>query len=326
MLFESGSLPEKAGDQAEGLRQLRRSDAAIATVSRVLAWPRIILISEFPGTDSGVRFAFHLACALGGLRVDGRERRSLLVDLAPAASRVPDVLRDVVPLDQYAPMWNAVAAGRTLAAADVSTHRSTSIVAEAQPTLAAVDQLPRLYEQLVRQLSRQSQWDWIVLLAVDSVVPLDRPCWYAADDIVLLSGITPSDCHRQAAAVRSRVSDGDPERRLWTVPSCSHSWRSAWRMRSNEVATTQRWQEAGIAANLLPAVCWPSANGLPKQRGAKRADVQLQRSAASVATALRQAAGCEDVSDLAKLSGCGKKIQLNAQLRPITQLSEVFRA
>lgn len=331
MLFDNGSLRERANDQAEGLRQLRRSDTAPAVLGRVMPWPRLVLISEFPGSDLGARFAFHLAHALSRSGSDQSAQRSLLVDLAPAASRLPHVLTDWIPSNRYPPMWSEVAAGRSLSAFDLGERLPLAVAAESQMMPAAIDQLPRLYEQFVRQLSRHSRWQWVVLLALDHIVPLDRPCWQAADDILLLGGSELSGTQRQAAAMRSRLADVDPNRRLWTLPGRSASWRSRWMVRNNEAVTTRRWLEAGVATQLLPAVRWPhvrggDSGGGGRLRAGARADRRLAHSAAEVAGALRLAAGCEDAGDLAKLSGVGKKIQLTAQRRPITLLSEVFRA
>jgi hypothetical protein len=67
-------------------------------------------------------------------------------------------------------------------------------------------------------------------------------------------------------------------------------------------------------------------------RQGTRADFSLIQSARQVASALHAAVAggaqvdSEDSSDLVKLSGLKKKIQLGAQLRPITKLSEMFRA
>jgi hypothetical protein len=82
----------------------------------------------------------------------------------------------------------------------------------------------------------------------------------------------------------------------------------------------------------LPAVRWPRGAAGGELRQGTRADQRLFNCALQVAGALHAAAagsaqdGCEDGSDLVKLSGSKKKIQLGAQLWPITQLSEMFRA
>jgi hypothetical protein len=348
MLFDNSSLREQANDQAEGLRQLRRSGSASGACGHLVPWPRLVLISEFPGTDMGARFAFHLAHALGSHAADGTAARTLLVDLAPAASRAPHVLADLIPADRYPPLWSELAAGRSLSTIDLGDQMPVAVAAESQMTPASIDQLPRLYEQFVRQLSRHVRWQWIVLLALDNIVPLDRPCWQAADDIVLLGNPEASGCQRQAAAVRSRLAEADPQRRLWSLPTHSASpysrwrfawrpsWRSGWRpsleMRSDGTEVARRWLDAGLAPRLLPASHWPRAAADGQLRQGTRADLRLVQSARQVASALHAATldgaqdGCEDSSDLVKLSGLKKKIQLGAQLRPITQLSEMFRA
>src|SRR5688572_6446297 len=104
MLFDQSGSREHVEDQAEGLRQLRRPDALVCEAltsrsTRVLKWPRIVLISEMPSSDLGARFAFHLACTLG--RLEGNAcGPSLLLDLSPAASRLPQVLADRLPADR----------------------------------------------------------------------------------------------------------------------------------------------------------------------------------------------------------------------------------
>ncbi len=185
------------------------------------------MISECPGSDVGARFAFHLACALGRdlltSGVNASSPHNLIVDLAPAASRLPGVLADLVPAKAYQPLWNALAAGKALAPAELGTRYQVSIAAESSPIPCSIDQLPRVYEQLVRAISRNSaQYRWIVMLGLDCIVPLDKACWQAADDIVLVDNMELSGCQRQAAAMRSRVDDSDPQRALWTLPKRAH--------------------------------------------------------------------------------------------------------
>ena len=338
MLLDNSSLRGGAGDQAEGLRQLRRSAPASEGRGRVLPWPRLVLISEFPGTDAGARFAFHLARALGSQSADGFAEHSLLVDLAPAASRTPQVLADWIPADRYPPLWSEMAVGQSLSTIELGGKLALAVAAESQMTPSPVDQLPRRYEQFVRQLSRRARWRWIVLLALDHIVPLDRACWQAADDILLLGNSEAADCQRQAAALRSRVIDADPQRRLWTLATRRTSWQVPWRSRSHAHATAEHWTSTDMAPRPLPAVPWPSPNARGQLRQGTRADDCLARSAQQVASALQAAAvsdECcagrseavsEDSSGLVKLSGSKKKIQLRPQLRPITQLSEMFRA
>ncbi len=135
MIFDQSPNRGRPEDQAEGLRQMRRVDGPHGPSVRVLNWPRVVMISECPGSDAGARFAFHLACALGRENLQAspgaRTVHNLLVDLAPAASRLPDVLADLVPAKAYHPLWSALAAGKALAPAEVGTRHQVSVAAEA---------------------------------------------------------------------------------------------------------------------------------------------------------------------------------------------------
>lgn len=325
MIFDQDAIKERLGDQAEGLRQLRRIDQS--TNVRVLEWPRVVLISEFPGTDIGARFAFHLACALGRNAVGTPSacQTSLLVDLAPAASRLPHILTDYVPANRYPKMWAELAAGRALSPIDLG-ELPLSVAAESQSSTPAMDQLPRLYEQLVRQLGRGTQrWRWIVLIALDQILPLDRACWQAADDIVLLGNRELTGCHRQAAALRSRVLESDPQRTIWTVPKRATNWIQ-W---GSEGLSSSQWIDAGIAPKQLPPVRWPSRANTQNLSGQSRVDRGLQRSAIRVAEALREAASHKyaqpESSDGVNLNDREKKIQLGPHFQPINNITERFR-
>lgn len=304
---------EHVGDQAEGLRQLRRpetvanvsdssslnvsasvsANVAVSDSARVLNWPRIVLISEYPSTDAGARFAYHLALALtrttrraatGHAVAGDAAGQSLLIDLAPAASRLPQVLADRLPADRYPPLWSELAAGRTLAPLKIGGEAPLAVAAEYNLVPAVLDQLPRLYEQLVRQLSRSGErLGWIVMLALEHVVPLDRPCWQAADDIVLLGGAGESGCQRQAAALRSRLSELDPERSLWTLPKR----RATWFGRRSNSSLGSAWLQTGLAPQSLPAVSWPHDSADGRLIPGSRADHALERSALCIANHLR---------------------------------------
>ncbi len=325
MIFDQPNVRERTSDQAEGLRQLRRPDAAVATTHTVLPWPRVVLISEFPGTDFGARFAFHLATSLGAS--ENEPSQSLLVDLAPAASRLPHLLSDHIPCNRYPALWTELAAGHSLCTYDLN-KRLPAVAAESHSVPHALDQLPRLYEQLMRQIIRQSdRWRWIVLLALDQVVPLDRACWQAADDIVLMCNQESTACHRQAAALRARISENDPQRSLWMLPTHSEKWLRFRR----DLTLLNRWFEAGLAPKQLPRLTWPSAVAQSTFQGGTRADGQLARGAHKIAMHLRELAKCPDArcqngGELVENSGSQKKIQLPAILKPINQITEEFRA
>ena len=334
MIFDQPPQRGRPEDQAEGLRQLRRVDSAHGPAVRVLNWPRVVMISECPGSDVGARFAFHLACALGRdvlpSEANATVPHNLLVDLAPAASRLPSVLADLVPAKAYHPLWSSLAAGKSLAPAELGTRYQLSVAAESQTVPCPIDQLPRVYEQLVRAISRHSDdYRWIVMLGLDGIVPMDRACWQAADDIVLVDNQELSGCQRQAAALRSRIDEGDPQRSLWTLPKrarwterFSPAWLSARRFDSGQT----RWMEAGIACKSLPTVGWPERCHALTLREGSRADSLLRRSATRVAQALRLAAACQDNASMLKFDGAGKKIQLDMHTRTIKNITDEFRA
>ncbi len=361
MIFDDLPPRGRPEDQAEGLRQLRRFDpasgspssgssqasltnAALGPAIRVLDWPRVVMISEHPSSDVGARFAFHLACALGRCESMGSEAvltssahsqpaalpHNLLVDLAPAASRLPSVLADLVPAKAYHPLWSNLAAGKPLAPAELGTRYQLSIAAEAQTVPCSIDQLPRVYEQLVRAISRHSAaYRWIVMLGLDSVVPLDKACWQAADDIVLVDNDELSGCERQAASMRSRIDEGDPQRTVWTLPkraSWTERFSPAWLSSRRVVTSSTRWLEAGIAGKSLPMVGWPQRCNALSLREGSRADAALKRSAVRVAQCLRLAAAGDDSQSMLKFEGSQKKIQLGMHTRTIHGVPDEFRA
>lgn len=362
MIFDHYSNRGRPEDQAEGLRQLRRIDTPNGPTSvpttnstqgsssclppcslpcsstgpsvRVLDWPRVVMISEHPNSDAGARFAFHLACALGrdSAASSGKPKlpHNLLVDLAPAASRLPAVLADLVPAKAYLPLWSSLAAGKPLAPAELGTRYQLSIAAESNAVPCSIDQLPRVYEQLVRAISRHSdEYRWIVMLGLDGVVPLDKACWQAADDVVLVDNDELAGCQRQAAAMRSRIDEGDPQRTLWSLPKrvrwterFSPGWLSSRRL----MATTTRWLEAGVACKSLPTVGWPERCHALSLRDGSRIDSALKRSAIQVAQTLRLAAAGHDGQDVLKFEGSTKKIQLDMHTRTINGVTDEFRA
>ncbi len=333
MIFDQSFNRGRPEDQAEGLRQLRRVDAPQGASVRVLNWPRVVMISESAGSDVGARFAFHLTCALGREphdHVAGSTTHNLLVDLSAAASRLPGVLADLVPAKAYHPLWSNLAAGKPLAPAELGTRYRVSVAAESQLVPCPIDQLPRVYEQLVRSISRNSeQYRWIVMLGLDGIVPLDRACWQAADDIVLVDNFDLSGCRRQVAAMRSRIDESDPQRTIWMLPK-----RVGWMERISAVRlggrrgdlVSTRWLEAGIACKTLPEVGWPDRCHALSLREGSRTDNALKRHANRVAQTLRLAAACQDSDSLLNFEGACKKIQLDMHSRPIKGVTDEFRA
>ncbi len=165
------------------------------------------------------------------------------------------------------------------------------------------------------------------MLGLDGIVPLDRACWQAADDIVLVDNYDLSGCQRQAATMRSRIDDSDPQRAIWTLPK-----RARWMERFNPAwlslrrTASMRWLEAGIACKSLPAVGWPERCHAMTLREGSRSDSALRRSAVQVAQALRLAAACQESDAVLKFEGAAKKIQLDMHTRSITKVPDDFRA
>ncbi len=291
-------------------------------------------------------------------------QQNLLIDLSPAASRLPHVLADWIPANSYHPLWSQLASGRALwpnavnepaplsrrssFSGDSKLSRCTfAVAAEAQPTPCAVEQLPRLYEQLVRQLSRQpDRYRWIVLLAADSIVPIDRACWQAADDVVLLAGSEPTAGQRQLAIVRNRIDAEQPERTLWTMPKRRPGLmgllasrgliRSTGTMLNG--AATSAVPDAGLlhgsstnsrvelASKLLPSIRWPERCDEYQLRDGSRVDSILAAGAREIADKLRLSAACPECDELANRNDTNKKIQLGRHVRPISGVTEEFRA
>lgn len=351
MLRDDRLQAERTSDQAEGLRQRRRSDdAAAQRPGSSTRRPCVVLLSELPATDTGARFALHLAQSLA-TRTSGRSPgRSLLVDLAPAASRLPRVMSDAIADDGFPTLWNQLAAGAKLPVVDVSTQSRVAVVAQPSLMLPPVDQLPRLYDELARQIDRDVRWDWIVLLAADHLLPFDQACWQAAQDILLIADGAVLDCRRHSAVLRSRLPRLESDRRLWSMshgrPSGpigwwlgswrrdrSRGWRCGWSVRSDGAASAAgQWMAEGITPRPLPRASWPRLEAPAALERGWWGDRLLQRSAHTVAEALQLATGRDDrrgepgCDDTARFAGWQKKIQLRAELRPINELSEAFRA
>lgn len=228
MLLDDHASRPSGTDQAEGLRRRKRTEASSTSSRTPSSGPRVILISELPGTDLGARLAFQIARALAQPLADGTAQSSLLVDLAPAASRLPDALAEWVRPDDYSSLWTDMAAGRSLSPVDTNPSLRVAVAAEPQMTPLSLEQLPRLYEQFVRQLSRPVRWDWVVLLALDHLLPLDKPCWQVADDLLLLSNSDDHAYGRHAGVLRCRLPDVDPHRRIWTLPVGSMAAQTRW--------------------------------------------------------------------------------------------------
>jgi hypothetical protein len=207
-LVALGQVPvqtDRVVDQASRLRQLAsplprhisRSSLRFADVLKQN--PRIVLISEFPVLHSAYGLAWELARQLtvaGG--------RTAIVDLAPAASRLPDQLRTShrPPLEReleralaaQQPLWSDAPHGRGLASWEPPAADTVTFIAQPPGAFPAAEQMPRICEQLLRSLDSSSRptreaapaWQTLILLSEVQGIPLDAPCWQAADEILCL--------------------------------------------------------------------------------------------------------------------------------------------
>lgn len=159
--------------------------------------PHVVLVSETHSLQGGLALALHLA-----RQISDSGQRALLVDLAPAASRLGDAIaansqRFPDWTDQVQPLWTPAPHGRTLHTWNTS-RLPLDIVAQLTTEFPTAEQMPRICEQLVRQLGQQrsqesdglpKHYRTVFLLSEFVGVPLDSAAWQAADEIWLLHDI-----------------------------------------------------------------------------------------------------------------------------------------
>jgi len=175
--------------------------------------PHVVLISEMHSLQGGIALALHLA-----RQVSDSGQRVLLVDLAPAASRLGDAIaanpqrfRDWG--DQVQPLWTPAPHGRTLHAWN-NSRLQLDVVAQLATEFPTAEQMPRICEQLVRQLGqprspdtdeKPKQYCTVFLLSEFVGVPLDSAAWQAADEIWLLHD-TVKKAEQIRAGLAARLS------------------------------------------------------------------------------------------------------------------------
>ncbi len=175
--------------------------------------PYVVLISETPSLQGVLPLALHLV-----KQVSQSKSRALLVDLTPAASRMTDAIssnfhrfRDWA--DQVQPLWTPSLHGRTLHAWKPS-QRSVDVLAQLATEFPTAEQMPRICEQLVRQLGQQRalgvesesmQYGTVILLSEFVGVPLDSAAWQAADEIWLFHDVA-SKPEQIRAGLNARLS------------------------------------------------------------------------------------------------------------------------
>lgn len=195
----------KNRDQAQMLRQLAQPQQqayAAAGTERVPNEqrvtlehaPQVILLSELPSLQSGFPIALHLAQQL-----NDRQPGTLLVDLAPAASRLPDTITTTGEnfatwVSKIQALWSNSPHGRTLHNWKETAIPSVDILAQPSGDFPSIEQMPRICEQLVRQIANQGRanshqpgkYQNVLMLSESVGVPLDSACWQAADVVILL--------------------------------------------------------------------------------------------------------------------------------------------
>lgn len=203
-----------------------------------------------------------------------------------------------------------------------STH-SLAIAAAPQSHALDCEQQARVYEDLLRQLRQQaSYWKWLVIIAVDHVLPIDRAYWLAADDLVLISNCGPTAQQQHAAALRSRQLDQQSSVRLWTLAKQTTAW---WRPR--RVPSTFEFRPDGIGfSQELPSTRWTDGQYCPALRTGSRLDKRLARRAAQIAQTLCQFGNCQTAPVGNDCAATTKKIQLPSVSRSITREPGIVRA
>jgi hypothetical protein len=195
----------KNNDQAQLLRQLAQppesTKSEVGDEPSVLDEhftlrhaPHVVLISELPSLQHGVSLALHMA-----RRLSEQEPGTLLVDLAPAASRLPSAIAATPEAfvgwgSKIQPFWSTSAHGRTLTNWTETRPAHLDILAQPAGDLPSIDQMPRLCEQLIRQIGNQGRigadnpatYKSVIMLSECVGVPLDSVCWQAADTVILL--------------------------------------------------------------------------------------------------------------------------------------------
>ncbi|RMF42395.1 MAG: hypothetical protein D6753_07665 [Planctomycetota bacterium] len=281
-------------DQAQKLRQLAQSDTADAPRPATAAvGPHCILLAEFPAQGRTAPLAWFLAQELlrrlSKVTIGGR---GLLVDLAPAASRLRELVDQLQaggfeaappPLQ---PLWEETAHGRVLRKWEPQGGRWLDVVAQTDSVLPSPVQYQRINEQLIRHLASRGQWhqpryDVTVLCAGGDGIPLDGACWQAADDILVLWSPELCGADQLQAQLQARMPGlASTQRTSWVCPVPSGVWRWMGQRRRAPAAAARSAAAEGEPASVqlgwhahwnLPLAAWPtSAMHLRQYRRAAR--------------------------------------------------------
>ncbi len=207
-------------DQASRLRELAEpairpdSGGAQPNVPQQHS-PRVTMLSELPATSGCIQLAWHLAKG-----VSDSKHRSLIVDLSPSASRLPTILKDLIRLEtsgavpDIQPLWHQSPHGKTLAAWRPRRNSHIDLVAQPSGEVPTAEQMPRICEQLVRQIAKAERqpdgavgglWSWVFFISESGGIPLDSACWEAADEILLAYPDDEAARQQVISAIQARL-------------------------------------------------------------------------------------------------------------------------
>ncbi len=174
-------------ENSENSKTLPKTTSA---AGRLNGTPHVVLVTE----TAALHGAFPLILHLAQLEAE-RAAPVLVVDLAPAASRLVHGLGH--PASRLAhwrgniqPFWIDSTHGRTLN--NWNRAGGVDLIAQLDGEFPDSSQMPRLCEQLVRQLAQPRpqtdgepvvNYQQVFLLSECVGVPLDRAAWQAADEI-----------------------------------------------------------------------------------------------------------------------------------------------
>lgn len=219
-------------DQASRLRQMklpgvaRKSNLDFFVPSPKLGGPRFTLLSEAPGSCH----ARKLACLMA-MRLAEKNCRSLIVDLTPSASTLPGLVLSELGYKtaRPQPLWSESVSGRGLARWALANDSLVDLVAQPVTEFPTAEQLSRIYEQMIRRFeaagsTSEAAWQRVFLISDLAGLPLDRVCWNAADDIVVLARpAAPSDVSLAALTTARLSSQPNGQRRLLV-------WKQPWKL------------------------------------------------------------------------------------------------
>lgn len=280
-------------DQAKYLRDLagRKEQFLSNGTKPQSAGPRGIMIGELQGLNRGYALGWQLAsdaCRRG--------LRTLVVDLSPAASRLPEIVQSICRLSTQSqaarilPLWQESAHGRTLSTWHPAAANTIDILAQTEPAYPTAEQMARFSEQLIRHITQPlcSTYDIVYFLSNASGIPHDGPCWQTANDVLIVWDEKETNELQLAAAIRARTSLYLENQRLLVLSTKSPSLTD-WKIGGSKILRpVTRKDDSHTLATLLGENAEKRLVTLPK----------LELSKASVHRYLRAAKELTKILDL----------------------------